>query len=607
MSTQGKVTMERGIALETEGVVSNVATAQARKDQLESLNVDGQFIRPDWVSARGLTLGESIRVGSGVVLTDGCVSAQHISGGAVTTEKIAAGSVQANQISVTDLSSISANLGSITTGSIGVGSGGVTITNDGGTSGIHLGANAFFAKHDGTVTFYVNGATGEVSATKFTLIANAANSLDLTSGNHIFASAITVGVDGPTLGEIATNASNAFDIAEDALEIADGEIVGFFQNNAPASGMSFGDIWIKTNATGFPTVNAIYRYQDVSGGSSGVLAWRTAPNNAIGQVYLDAYVAGTAADNAWYEATSKITTFYSSTVPVSKAIGDLWVHTGQGNKLYRAAIAGAAEIAAGKWVSVQDAGVAAGASAVQPGGGVYVDGSKNIISIDLAGIDIYSTTANGTPTPTRTQITSSGLAVYESGVVKVQVDHGNGVWINNTHDTYPSNAERLSLAASTSELGRMYASALDVTAYFKSVSGADLGIWSTGSIHNRVNQSSSHEFSIKCGTTYAMKVNGLTRRCYFYEDVETSHAFGAPAAELYNASNVKFTVGGASLGSYGGGLYTRLYIWSSGDPTTFRQYSGGTQGAWGATGDIGISKSGSLWFKQAAGWARIDS
>ena len=206
MATHGRVTMGQGVALDSEGVASNVAIVQAEKARQESLNVDGKFIRPDWVAARGLSLGESLRVGSGVTLTDGCVQATHIATDAVTTEKINAGAVTANEISVSTLSSISANLGTITAGSIGVGSGGVTISNDGGSTGIHIGANQIYAKASGVVTFLVNGPTGEVSARKFTLIADAANSVDLSLGTHVLATSITVGAQ--TLGDIQTNATN---------------------------------------------------------------------------------------------------------------------------------------------------------------------------------------------------------------------------------------------------------------------------------------------------------------------------------------------------------------------------------------------------------------
>jgi hypothetical protein len=46
---------------------------------------------------------------------------------------------------------------------------------------------------------------------------------------------------------------------------------------------------------------------------------------------------------------SKLNIFKQDEIPTSVAIGDLWFDTNDGNKMYRAAIAGANEIKAGEW------------------------------------------------------------------------------------------------------------------------------------------------------------------------------------------------------------------------------------------------------------------
>ena len=51
---------------------------------------------------------------------------------------------------------------------------------------------------------------------------------------------------------------------------------------------------------------------------------------------------------------NKTQTFVGSSAPEAQAIGDLWVHTGQNNKLYRAFAADANEIATGEWQEVSD-------------------------------------------------------------------------------------------------------------------------------------------------------------------------------------------------------------------------------------------------------------
>jgi len=147
------------------------------------------------------------------------------------------------------------------------------------------------------------------------------------------------------------DATQALDDAATALQVADGEIVGFYQNTEPTTGMSFGDIWIDTDGHTPPNENDIYRYEDASGGSQGALAWRAASTNAVGLVYLDAYGAQSTADG-------KIVTFYQDDVPTATDAGDLWIDTNDKNKLYRATAKGDDEIIAGEWESVRDTDIA---------------------------------------------------------------------------------------------------------------------------------------------------------------------------------------------------------------------------------------------------------
>ncbi len=78
------------------------------------------------------------------------------------------------------------------------------------------------------------------------------------------------------------------------------------------------------------------------------------------QKAIDAYAA---AGNAQTTANSRITTFYGTTTPTALAAGDLWIHSGNGNKLYRAAAAGANEIKTGEWELVRDSGIEAALAA----------------------------------------------------------------------------------------------------------------------------------------------------------------------------------------------------------------------------------------------------
>ena len=172
----------------------------------------------------------------------------------------------------------------------------------------------------------------------------------------------------------ATTVGYALANSVDARAIADNEIISYYEyegatgfvaqsvplglpseGNYP-SGVSYGDIWINpaywnTLPDGSLSTNAILRYQNTTGGSanafpSGVetanLSWNFAPNNAIGRVFLDAYLARNLADR-------KTTVFYTpntegqgpnpNTTPSgldnSNPEGDLWIDTAEGlNRLY---------------------------------------------------------------------------------------------------------------------------------------------------------------------------------------------------------------------------------------------------------------------------------
>jgi len=131
---------------------------------------------------------------------------------------------------------------------------------------------------------------------------------------------------------IAASSVDALQALADAAQAqatADGQLVGFYQDTAPASGMYYGDIWIDTNGADPLDTTCIYRYQDATGGyTAGSMSWVNAPTNAVGKVYLDAASAQSAADG-------KIVTFYQTGVPSGANEGDLWVDTDNDYKVWR--------------------------------------------------------------------------------------------------------------------------------------------------------------------------------------------------------------------------------------------------------------------------------
>lgn len=236
------------------------------------------------------------------------------------------------------------------------------------------------------------------------ILANTINASKIMTGQLIVGTNVGIGTAQDGINSALAAAANA-------QETADGQLTGFYQNTAPVAGMYYGDIWIDTNGATPLDSTCIYRYQDGAGGyTDGSMSWVNTPTNSIGLAYLNAYDAQTTADGkivsfyandpptaegvgdlwvdtndsnklyrwsgaAWVTvrdggiaqaisdaataisnaataqgtADGKVTTFFQNDAPTAEGIGDLWIDTNDGNKLYR--WSGAA------WTAVQDASI----------------------------------------------------------------------------------------------------------------------------------------------------------------------------------------------------------------------------------------------------------
>lgn len=132
--------------------------------------------------------------------------------------------------------------------------------------------------------------------------------IDTDDGNKLYRH------DGTTFVEVQDDAiATAIADAAGAQATADGKIVTFYQDSAPTA-EGVGDLWVDTDDS-----NKLYRWD----GSS----WQSARDAGITQALSDAAAAQSTADG-------KIESFYQSTMP-SGSLGDFWIDTDDGNKLYR--------------------------------------------------------------------------------------------------------------------------------------------------------------------------------------------------------------------------------------------------------------------------------
>ena len=142
-------------------------------------------------------------------------------------------------------------------------------------------------------------------------------------------------------------ADEAIASAATAQGTADGKTNTYFQLTPP-TGMLPGDIddlWFDTDDG-----NKMYRWSGTE--------WLVSQDQGISTAITNAAAANTAAGVANTLAGTKVVTFYQNNPPAATTIGDLWVDTDDGNKLYRAS-----SIGVGGWENAQDKGIEAASAA----------------------------------------------------------------------------------------------------------------------------------------------------------------------------------------------------------------------------------------------------
>jgi hypothetical protein len=177
-----------------------------------------------------------------------------------------------------------------------------------------------------------------------------------------------------------TDISLALTNAATAKSIADGKIFTWYKATDPnlTDTMAEGDLWVDTS-----NGNLLFRWDELVTGD-----WVQVQDDAIN-------TAQTTGENAQSTADIKAKTFYQDSIPTSTSIGDLWVDTNDGNKLYRAAIVGADAIAVGEWEDSRDETIAVAQTAAEDAEanaqtGITDSGVANDAIADIADDDIMS-------------------------------------------------------------------------------------------------------------------------------------------------------------------------------------------------------------------------
>jgi hypothetical protein len=130
------------------------------------------------------------------------------------------------------------------------------------------------------------------------------------------------------------------------VEISDANKTTTFAQDAIPTSTAIGDLWVDTNDE-----NKLYRAASIGADEIKAGEWILIRDSGIATAIQDAADAQSTADG-------KIITYAQDSIPTSSDVGDLWIDTNDGNKLYRAEMVGANEIKAGEWVLFRDTAIA---------------------------------------------------------------------------------------------------------------------------------------------------------------------------------------------------------------------------------------------------------
>jgi hypothetical protein len=114
--------------------------------------------------------------------------------------------------------------------------------------------------------------------------------------------------------------------------------INIFKQTGIPTAIAIGDLWFDTDDG-----NKLYRSGAVGATTIAAGQW---------EVVRDTTIA-----DAQSTADSKIVTFLQDAIPTSVSVGDIWIDTNDGNKMYRAASVGADQITAGEWVLSSTIGI----------------------------------------------------------------------------------------------------------------------------------------------------------------------------------------------------------------------------------------------------------
>jgi len=360
-------------AIDTDKIAANaVSTNEIAANAITANEIQANTIGANEIAANTITAGEiAANAITATEIQAGAIGATEIAANAITASEIAANAITSTEIQANAIGANEIAANAITASEIAANAITSTEISAGAVTANEVAANAI------TSAKLVITGTGAITPSTI----GGASQTDLNTTNSNVTTALA------NAATAQADASTAISDAAGAQSTADGKVRTFFANNAPTA-EGTGDLWIDTDDG-----NKLYRWS----GS----AWTSVQDTKISTAITNAATAQSTADG-------KIDSYYTSTAPTglgSTDTGDLWVDTGNGNKLYR--WSGSA------WVAVQDTAIAAAQSTAD---------SKNTVFRQ-----------NNTPSALRAG--DAWIDTNDSNKLYISTGTGTGNWVLSTDQT----------------------------------------------------------------------------------------------------------------------------------------------------------------------------
>lgn len=229
---------------------------------------------------------------------------------------------------------------------------------------------------------------------------------DLSTGfNNLFVNLQTLNnkIDRNTI-ELNNAIEGIYTSVEDIQTVlADGIITTYYQNTEPTDA-NIGDLWFNTST------NKLYRYNTT---------WELIEDKDITTAIQKAQDALTTADG-------KIVSFYQDNMPTNANVGDLWIDTNDGNKLYR--------FNGTNWISARDGSLALIDNVIDEHGNLIAEKLTGALNTAITKVENSTSTVSfddrGLITHNQPLETESvkALLITSDGILIANARNTDGTW-----------------------------------------------------------------------------------------------------------------------------------------------------------------------------------